>query len=105
LARVSCPYRKLKARPEEGKQAFITRTVLEEDGRVSEYSISFYKDRGDWFDEIRYDSHERRPRKVLAPHFHMKLRSSFKGAPAAGLEEIKSMIDNYLETIQRTIET
>jgi hypothetical protein len=60
---------------------------------------------GDWFDEIRYDSHERRPRKVLAPHFHMKLRSAFKGVPAAALEEIESVIDNYLETIKGVIET
>jgi hypothetical protein len=83
---------------------YAMRIVLEKDGSVSEYSISFYRDHEDSFDEIRYDSHERRPRKVLAPHFHMKLRSSFKTAPAAGFEEIKSVIDNYLETIQGVIE-
>ena len=81
------------------------RIVAEEDGRVSEYSINFYRDREEWFDEIRYDSHERRQRKVLAPHFHMKLQSSFKGEPTAALEQIKSMIDNYLQEIQEVIET
>ena len=81
------------------------RIVTGEDGRVSEYSVNFYRDREEWFDEIRYDSHERRPRKVLAPHFHMKLRSSFKGKPGTGLEQIKSIVDNYLQEIQEVIET
>ena len=84
---------------------YTMRIVTLEDGRVCEYSINFYRDRADWFDEIRYDSHERRPRKILAPHFHMKIRSSFKGEPGAGLEQIKSIIDNYLQENQEVIET
>lgn len=85
---------------------YTMRIVAEEDGRVSEYSINFYRDREQWFDEIRYDSHERRrSRKVPGPHFHMKLQSSFKGDPGAALEQIKSMIDNYLQKIQEVIET
>ena len=82
------------------------RVVAGQDDRVSEYSINFYRDSGDWFDEIRYDSHDRhRGRKVVAPHFHMKLRSAFKGDADAGVEEIRSMIDNYLQDIQEVIDT
>ena len=37
------------------------------------------REESDWYDEIRYDSHDRRRgRKVLAPHFHMKIRCTFK---------------------------
>jgi len=36
--------------------------VTSEDGNITEYTIQFYRPRGDgnWYDEIRYDSHETR---------------------------------------------
>jgi hypothetical protein len=69
------------------------------------YSIHFYRQSGDWFDEIRYDSHERRHgQSIIAPHFHMKLSSPFKNDTKAAVEQIKSMIDNDLQRIQKAIE-
>jgi hypothetical protein len=33
----------------------------------------------DWYDEVRYDSHERkRGQRVALPHFHIKLHGSSK---------------------------
>lgn len=72
-----------------------------DDGRVSRYTISFYRKRNLWYDEIRYDSHEtKRGRKALEPHFHLKLRSSFKGDADKAVEEIREIIDNYLRMLE-----
>jgi len=73
--------------------------------RVVRYTIAFYRQAGqdgEWYDEIRYDSHERRGgRLALAPHLHLKLRSVFKGDLDAAVAEIKAFIDNSLEGIQK----
>ena len=86
---------------------FISR-VTSEDGKVAEYTIQFYRLRGNgnWYDEIRYDSHEtRRGRIDVSPHFHMKPMSDFKGDTDTAVEEIKNLIDNYVTNISRVIES
>ena len=73
-----------------------------------EYSIHFYRERGsgDWYDEIRYDSHEARKGHIeIASHLHMKLMSSFKPNPIGAVEEIKSVIDNYVRNISGVVES
>jgi hypothetical protein len=85
---------------------FISR-VSSEDGRVTKYAIQFYRPRGDgdWYDEIRYDSHEtRKSRLEVSPHFHLKLMSNFKLDTDAAVEEIKKVIDNYVSSISVVIE-
>ena len=82
--------------------------VTSEDGKVTEYTIQFYRPRGDgnWYDEIRYDSHETRKGRVeVSPHFHMKLVSSFKLDADTAVEEIKNVIDNYVSHIAVVIES
>jgi hypothetical protein len=34
--------------------------IEEDDGKLIECHIRFYKVLGEWYDEIRYDSHERK---------------------------------------------
>ncbi len=78
----------------------------EADGRVSAYTIHFHQQGDDWFDEIRYDSHDRRHgKKVIAPHFHIKLGSSFKNDSVIAVGEIKYLIDNEIKRIRKVIET
>ncbi|HXK04497.1 MAG TPA: hypothetical protein VMS37_18995 [Verrucomicrobiae bacterium] len=50
------------------------------DGHLQRYSIVFLRKRSDgWYDEVRYDSHDRtRGRYRAAPHLHIKIRSEFK---------------------------
>ena len=89
---------------------FISRVTYDDtkDGTdVDEYSIHFYRERtnGEWYDEIRYDSHEtRRGREIISPHFHMKLLSGFKPDPNAAVEEIKHVIDTYVKHISGVVE-
>ena len=80
--------------------------VVHEDGKLVEYTIALYRTHeSGWYDEIRYDSHEQKKgRNVLAPHFHMKLRSSFKDLPERSVEEIRRIIDNHLDAIRKEIE-
>ena len=70
------------------------------------YSIAFYRQlEAGWYDEIRHDSHEvKRGRATIAPHFHMKLRCGFKDSPERGIEAIKRIIDNQLETLRGVIQ-
>jgi len=77
-----------------------------DDERLARYTVAFYREAGssgvDWYDEIRYDSHEgRRGRAVLAPHLHLKIRSALKPDIDAAIAEIKGLIDNDLEGFQR----
>lgn len=78
------------------------RAAYDENGTLAEYSINFSLERaGEWYDEIRYDSHEKqRGRKVLVPHFHLKILSGLKTDEDAAVEEIRSLINNYLEKIE-----
>lgn len=88
--------------PERYKDWQYIARITYEDDKVAEYTIQFYRRRADgsWYDEIRYDSHEtRRGRTEVSPHFHMKLMSGFKSDPHAAVEEIKSVIDNYLNNL------
>ncbi|HYR83654.1 MAG TPA: hypothetical protein VE422_06220 [Terriglobia bacterium] len=81
-------------------------SVAYENDKPVEYSVHFYRlHESGWYDEIRHDSHElRKGREVLAPHFHMKLRSGLKDSPDRCVEEIRRIIDNYLEHIREVIE-
>ena len=54
---------------------------------------------GDWYDEVRYDSHDRtRGRCQMAPHFHLKARSAFKADSAEA--ELWDMIRKELPRIE-----
>jgi hypothetical protein len=57
---------------------YIRRVDFDLEGRVARYTINFYRRDGtDWYDKIRYDSHEiRKEKDTKAPHFHMKLLSA-----------------------------
>jgi hypothetical protein len=67
------------------------RAAYDENGKLAEYSINFSRKRGgEWYDEIRYDSHEKqRGSKVLVPHFHLKILSGLKTDKHAAVEEIQ----------------
>lgn len=85
--------------------SYILRVDNEPGGKVSRYTINFYRHVGEWYDEIRYDSHDqKRGRTVLAPHFHMKVSSRFKPDTGKAIEEIKEIIDNYLKGIGEVLE-
>ncbi|MDP2996234.1 MAG: hypothetical protein Q8N47_02020 [Bryobacterales bacterium] len=76
-----------------------------EDGVATRYTIAFYRQNGEWYDEIRYDSHEwKRGRNVSSPHFHLKLRSAKKGDLDAAVEEIRQIIDEHVDSIREVIE-
>ena len=53
---------KTDSMPQQYKDWKFLSRVTYEDAKVVEYSIHFYRERGsgDWYDEIRYDSHEAR---------------------------------------------
>jgi hypothetical protein len=59
----------------------------------------------DWYDEVRYDSHERkRGKKTELPHFHIKVRGSRKspGNAKADLSEIiDSIVPQLLEVTEK----
>jgi hypothetical protein len=94
--------------PQGFKDWKIICRVTSQDGKVTEYTIQFYRPRGEgnWYDRIRYDSHEtRKGRREIWPHFHMKLMSSFKSDEDAAIEEIKHVIENYITNISKVIES
>jgi hypothetical protein len=69
-------------------------------GAVIEYKIHFYRKLNGWYDEVRYDSHEiKRGRKLLAPHLHMKLSTSFKDS-RQGEEELRGIINGVLPQLR-----
>ena len=82
--------------------------VLEDnyvDGKPAEYSIAFFKKHeGGWYDEIRYDSHEKKKgRKILAPHFHVKFRCELKDSVERVVVDVHHFIDEYLETLKKVM--
>ena len=86
---------------------YIRRVDFDSEGKVARYTINFYRrDRStDWYDEIRYDSHEiRKGKDTQAPHFHMKLRSAYKSNDNAAVEEIQSIINNHVKQIEGVLE-
>ena len=78
-----------------------TRVVLL-DGRLSRYSVVYLRKHADgWYDEARYDSHDRTRGKFQeAPHFHLKLRSPFKTETDAAEQEIRDIIEKELASIE-----
>ena len=86
---------------------YIRRIDFAADGKVARYTINFYRRDGDadWYDQIRYDSHDiRKGKDTLAPHFHMKIRSAFKGDDNVAVEEIQAIIDNQVKQIEGVLE-
>ena len=90
--------------PHESWQLYLKDEYV--DGKLAEYNIAFSKKHGSgWYDEIRFDSHEKRNgRYVLAPHFHIKLRCELKDSVERGVEDIHRFIDEYLETLKGVVE-
>ena len=85
--------------------SYVMRIDTALDGNVARYTISFFRERENWHDEIRYDSHEqKRGQSVLAPHFHLKIRSGFKPDTGKAVEEIKEIIQNHLRGIAEVLE-
>ncbi len=79
--------------------------ILIEDGKAVRYALAFWRLRNGWFDEVRYDSHERkRGKDAEAPHFHMKLKTGFKEDANKAVEEIKAIIDNYVQKLEDAIQ-
>ncbi|HEU4340548.1 MAG TPA: hypothetical protein VFU31_03165 [Candidatus Binatia bacterium] len=69
-------------------------------GEAIEYKIHLYRKSNGAYDEVRYDSHEiNRGRKVAAPHFHLKLVTSFKDSKQ-GEEELKKIIETVVPQIR-----
>lgn len=89
--------------PEHKGWMYVARVDID-DHLVSRYTVSFYRKRNGWYDEMRYDSHERKKGKqVQEPHFHLKLRSSFKRDADLAVAEIREIIDNYVEYVEEVI--
>jgi hypothetical protein len=80
--------------------------VESEDGRILWYSIAFYRAReGGWYDEVRYDSHDRiKGERAMAPHFHMKIRSALKQDEHMAIREIRDIIASQLPNITEVVE-
>jgi hypothetical protein len=80
--------------------------IASANGRVVRYSIAFYRSRdGGWYDEIRYDSHDRtKGQRRLAPHFHMKIRSALKQDGHQAIQEIREIIASQLPGIAELAE-
>ncbi len=92
------------ALPTNYKDWKIASRIFYEQARLTRYSIQFYRKRGEWYDEIRFDSHDNlRGRTVRAPHFHIKIETRMKTDEVQAIEEIKRFIDNYLDEIQGAI--
>ena len=82
-----------------------TVSVVEDDeGKIAWYKIQFLKKRNEWFDEVRYDSHEHKHgRERQLPHLHIKLESVFKKDREQAVEEIKQMITTRLPGLREAI--
>ena len=86
------------------KEWKIASRIFYEQNRLARYSIQFYRRHGEWYDEIRFDSHDNlRGRTIEAPHFHLKILTEMKTDELRAIEEIKRLIDNYLQDIQGVI--
>jgi len=70
------------------------------------YSIAFYRSReGGWYDEIRYDSHDRtKGQRRMAPHLHMKIKSALKQDGHRAIQEIGEIIASHLPDIAELVE-
>jgi len=78
--------------------------VNKEDDKVVEYHIHFYQKSDDWYNEIRYDSHEiKGGKKSVLPHFHLKIKSSFK-EPDVGKKELQEIIAIHLPKLRSVVE-
>jgi hypothetical protein len=44
--------------------SYILRVDTKPGGEVTRYTINFYRQKGDWYDQMRYDSHDQRRGKA-----------------------------------------
>ena len=92
------------ALPTTYKDWKIATRIFYDGEKPARYSIQFYRNREDWYDEIRFDSHDKiRGRMVQSPHFHMKIGTTMKVDESRAIDEIRRIIDNYLQQIQGVI--
>lgn len=73
---------------------------------ITECYLSFYKQvpERDWYDEVRYDSHERKRGKMLdLPHFHVKLHGSPKD-PKQAESDLMEIIDDFVPKLLEVTE-
>lgn len=69
-----------------GDWKYFRRIDFDSDGNIVRYTINFSRRRNtDWYDEVRYDSHE------------------FKRYVDAAVEEIKGLIDNQVEGVDKVL--
>ena len=77
------------------------------DGRTApECYLSFYRkvEGRDWYDEVRYDSHERkRGKRMQLPHFHIKVRGRVKPSDQAEAD-LRQIIDEIAPRILEVTE-
>ena len=53
----------------------------------------------DWYDEVRYDTHERKSgRRLRLPHYHVKIRGSYRDRQRAEASLVK-IIDDIVPQI------
>lgn len=78
-------------------------------GRSSEpeFYLSFHRQvlGRDWYDEVRYDSHEVKRRKRLKlPHYHVKIRGDYSDREDAE-KRLKQIIDDIVPRILEVSES
>ena len=84
----------------QGWQCLNIAVTDKESGAVIEYKVHLYRKTDNWYDEVRYDSHEiKKGRKVLAPHLHLKLATPFK-EPKVGEAELREIIAAILPELK-----
>ncbi|MFC1715662.1 hypothetical protein ACFL6S_18490 [Candidatus Poribacteria bacterium] len=67
--------------------------------------LSFHKEveGRDWYDEVRYDSHERkRGQRLELPHYHIKLRGDYKTPGEAEADLIRIINDIVPQVLEVT---
>jgi hypothetical protein len=84
----------------------LSARILVDRSEVPEYYLSFYRQvpGRDWYDEVRYDSHEqKRGKKLELPHYHVKVRGSYKDHQQAEAD-LREIIDEIVPRILEVTE-
>ncbi|RLE43449.1 hypothetical protein DRJ19_02595 [Candidatus Woesearchaeota archaeon] len=78
--------------------------TFNDNGEVIEYKAHLYRQQKDWYDEIRYESHERRgSKKIIKPHIHIKLGTSFKPNKETIKKELSEIIEKIIPKLEDII--
>ncbi|MBI2058544.1 MAG: hypothetical protein HYT87_02115 [Nitrospirae bacterium] len=71
---------------------------------TGEFHVRLYRQRGSWYDEIRFDSHElRKGRKIFMPHVHVKMQTAVMDSVGAAAKartvagEIAPLLEGILK--------